>query len=131
MNWRSLSNENEKLRCGHVGFIDIEVGVNFLHVVVVFHGFHQAQHLLGATAFQLDVVLRDHRHFGDLRFDAGGFDCGLNAFKVLRLSDDLNVIFIVTDVVRAGFNSDVEQLFFGPGGFVDHDVALFFKQPTD
>ncbi len=51
---------SEGSRRGHVGFVDVEVRVNLLHVVVVFHGFHQAQHLLGTTAFQLDVVLRDH-----------------------------------------------------------------------
>ena len=45
---------------GHVGFVDIEVGVDFLHVVVIFDGFHQAQHLLRVAAFELDVVLRDH-----------------------------------------------------------------------
>jgi hypothetical protein len=47
-------------RRGHVGFVDIKVGVNLLHVVVIFHGLHQAQHRLGAAAFQFDVGLRDH-----------------------------------------------------------------------
>ena len=45
---------------GHVGFVDVKVSVNFLHIVVIFHGFHQAQHLLGTTAFELDIGLRDH-----------------------------------------------------------------------
>ena len=44
----------------HVGFVDVKVGVDLLHVVVIFDGFHQAQHCLRAATFQFDVGLRDH-----------------------------------------------------------------------
>ena len=44
--------------------VDIEIGVDVLHVVVFFERFHQADHLARGRAFQLDVVLRNHRHAG-------------------------------------------------------------------
>ncbi len=70
----SYETEDEKSRRGHVGFADVKVGVNFLDVVVIFERFYQTQHLLGVAAFELDVVLRHHGDFGDLRLDAGGFE---------------------------------------------------------
>ena len=43
--------------------VNVEVGVNTLHVVVVFDRFQQADHLVGSLSFQLDVILRDHSYF--------------------------------------------------------------------
>ena len=34
----------------HVGFADIKVGGNLLHVVVIFQRFHQLQHLVGLAS---------------------------------------------------------------------------------
>src|SRR5260370_42127007 len=45
------------------GFVDIEVGVDVLHVVVLLECFDQAHHLRSLRACQLDVVLRDQSHF--------------------------------------------------------------------
>ncbi len=48
------------LRCGHVGFADIEVCRDLLHVVVILERLHQFQHLASVLALELDVVLRHH-----------------------------------------------------------------------
>src|SRR5205807_9218400 len=45
------------------GFVDVEVRVDMLHVVVFFERLDQAHHLRGLRASQLDVVLRDHPDF--------------------------------------------------------------------
>jgi hypothetical protein len=42
--------------------IDIEVGVNVLHVVMLFERLHQPDHGARRRPFQLDVVLRNHSH---------------------------------------------------------------------
>ena len=42
----------------HVCFADVEVGGNFLHVVVIFQRFHQLQHLFGLGPFELLVLDR-------------------------------------------------------------------------
>lgn len=42
--------------------IDIEVGVNVLHVVVLLERLHQPDHGAGSRPFELDVVLRNHGH---------------------------------------------------------------------
>src|SRR4051794_31272343 len=39
--------------------VDIEVGINALHVVVVFQEFRQPEHAAGVLAFQLHEVLRN------------------------------------------------------------------------
>src|SRR5882762_2422286 len=41
-----------------------------LHVIVLFERFHEAQHLGGLGAGQLDVILRHHADFGGGRRDA-------------------------------------------------------------
>ena len=41
----------------HVGFADVEVRGNFLHVVVIFERFHQLQHLSRFGAFEFLVLL--------------------------------------------------------------------------
>jgi len=43
-------------------FVDIEVGVHILYVVVVFEGFQQANHLGCLLAFKLDVGVGNHGH---------------------------------------------------------------------
>src|SRR5678810_289560 len=43
----------------HQRVVDLEVGVDVLHVVAVLEQLHQPQHLLGAFAVQLDGALRD------------------------------------------------------------------------
>jgi hypothetical protein len=45
-------------------FVNVEVRVDMLHIIVFFESFYQPHHLGGLRARQLDVVLRDH---GDLR----------------------------------------------------------------
>src|SRR5260370_12686864 len=45
------------------GFVDVEVGVDVLHVIVLFESFDKAHHLRGLRARQLNVVLPHHSHF--------------------------------------------------------------------
>ena len=53
---------------GHGGldffFVDIEVRVNVLHIVVIFERLNHSQHLLRLRPGQLDVVLRHPGHLG-------------------------------------------------------------------
>ena len=51
--------------------INVEVGVDVLYVVVLFEGFHQANHRRGLLAFQLDVGIGNHAHARRNRLDAG------------------------------------------------------------
>src|SRR5882724_1232582 len=44
-------------------FVDIEVGVYVLHVIMFFECFDQSHHLHSLRAGQLDVVLRHHADF--------------------------------------------------------------------
>ena len=42
--------------------IDIEVGVDVLHIFVIFERFHQPDHLCCLLPFQLDVGIGNHAH---------------------------------------------------------------------
>src|SRR5437879_6166247 len=62
--------------------VNIEVGVNVLHVILVFERFHEPNHSVGRLTFQLNVVLRNHRYAGGSRLDSSflhgfedGFEC--------------------------------------------------------
>ena len=67
---RKLKNNRSLL---HLAFVYIKIRIDLLHVVVVVDGFVEFHHRVGVAAFEADVVLRDHRDLGGLRFDAGGF----------------------------------------------------------
>src|SRR5208337_3418517 len=60
--------ENRCLVCANCRlnfrFVDIEVGVDVLHVIVFFQCFHQPQHLRSLLPGKLDVVLRHHAQLG-------------------------------------------------------------------
>ena len=47
-------------RFGQFGFLDIEIPVHVLHIIVLVQSFHQFDDLLRSLAFNLDVVLRNH-----------------------------------------------------------------------
>jgi hypothetical protein len=42
--------------------VDVEVGVDILHVVLVFERFHQPDHGVGRLSLQLDVILWNERN---------------------------------------------------------------------
>src|SRR3977135_3322470 len=51
--------------------VNVEIGVDVLHVVVLFERLHQPDHLSRGCAFEFDVVLRNHRHAGGRRLNPG------------------------------------------------------------
>lgn len=48
----------------HFFFVDVEVGVNVLDVVVIFESFHHAHHLLRLLAAQFHIILGNEADFG-------------------------------------------------------------------
>jgi len=54
----------------HFFLVDVEVGGNFLHIVVLFQRFDQPDHLRGLVSGKLDVILRHPGHFGGIRCNA-------------------------------------------------------------
>jgi hypothetical protein len=58
--------EEEQLSCHFLQqfLIYVEVGVDVLHVVVIFERLDQPNHRRGLMAFELDVILRNHGHAG-------------------------------------------------------------------
>ena len=81
--------------------VDVEIGVNVLHVVVFFQGFYQAQHLLGLLPRQFNVVLRHHAHFGGLRLDASFVEGFLDGFERFRRSHNVPRRAIVLHIFGA------------------------------
>src|SRR5215471_15182119 len=79
--------------CAHcrlnLRFVNVEVGVNVLHVIVLFERLHQAQHLRGLRAGQLDGVLRYHAEFRGSRSDGGLDERFLDGFERFRRGDDV------------------------------------------
>ena len=69
--------------------VDIEVGVDVLHVVVIFERFAQPQHAAGVLAFQLDQVLGHHGDGGVFRGNAVGLQSLEHGFVRFRRGEDL------------------------------------------
>ncbi len=73
---------------GHCGlnflFVDVEVCVDVLHVVVIFECFHHAEHLLRRCAGELHSILRHPTNFGRRWRDAGGNQSFADFFQWLR-----------------------------------------------
>ena len=45
-------------------FVDIEIGMHVLHIVVIVESFHQANHLRRLRPFQFDISIGNHSHTG-------------------------------------------------------------------
>ena len=54
----------------------------------------------------------------------------MNFVEVFRRGDNFKVVFVVAQVISAGFDGDVEQFLLRLGGLTNHKVALLFKQPA-
>src|SRR5712692_8266305 len=59
-------------QCVKLRFLNIEVGVDVLDVVVVLKFFREPEHLFGLLPAQLHVGLRNHRDLRQSRLDAAG-----------------------------------------------------------
>src|SRR5258708_1587774 len=73
----------------------IEIRIHILHVVLIFQGLQQADHLVGGCAFELDVVLRNHPDLRMDHFDVCFFDGLQDRFKSPRHGDDLPALSVV------------------------------------
>src|SRR5579862_13143 len=111
--------------------IDIEVGVNVLHIVMLFESFHQTDHRGGGRAFKLDVILRNHRDAGGCRRDASFLDSFEHGLVSGRSSEHFPTVAIIVQVVGTRFEDDAHKVVFFGGGFRYHDVTLLVKHPGD
>jgi len=59
MREKSTAQSGLDLKHCHNLFVDVEVRIHVLHIVVLFEGFHQLENLLGIFPFNLDSVLRN------------------------------------------------------------------------
>src|ERR1051325_6194303 len=113
----------------HLLFVDIEVGIDILNVVMLFEDFAQLQHAAGVLSFELDEVLRDHSDFsrsgGNARFMHGVE----NFLMQLGSRNDLPVAAIVAQIVGPGFEHQIHQLVLRGLVSLDDDVAFAFKHP--
>src|SRR5208282_3345565 len=88
--------------CLNFLFVDVEVRVDVLHVVVLFHSFHHAQHLLRLLARELDVVLRHKRYFGRRGRNSTRHERFANFFHFFRRRHYFPERAVVPQIVRAG-----------------------------
>ena len=102
-----------------------------LHVVVFVEEFHQLHDLLRRLAFDLDVVLRNHRNFGSDHFYVLSLDRVLHAFETFQRCIDFVHRFIALEIIRACFDRERHQGFFIGLRFLDGDVALLRKHPCN
>src|ERR1700739_4961355 len=89
-------------------FVDVEVGVNVLHIVMLFEGFHQAQHLRGLRAGKLDVILRNHADFRRRRSDTRFGERFLHSLEGFGWGHDVPCGAVVLHIFRASFQNQVE-----------------------
>src|SRR5438477_6884426 len=71
------------------GLVDVEVRPHVLDVVVVFERLHQAHHLIGLLAVELDVVLRVHAELGMRDLEALGLERLLDRLVGIGRGEDV------------------------------------------
>lgn len=70
-NTRINANDPSHLFClNHKGFVHIEVGGNFLNIVMIFKSIHEFQQPSGVIPIHFDTVLGNHDHLGALDIKA-------------------------------------------------------------
>src|SRR5208283_4603996 len=111
--------------------IDIKVGVDVLHVFVIFEGFEQTDHLRSLHAFQFDVGIRNHGHAGGCRRDAGLLYGLEHDFVGMGFGNYFAVVAIVLQVFAAGFDDDVHQVIFLGRSLRNDDVPLLVEHIRD
>src|ERR1022692_5116540 len=82
--------------------VDIEVGVDALHVVVLFQRVLQAQHAGGVFALQFDQVLGDPGDGGILVGNVVGVQYFEDALVAHRIGENLPLVAQVAQVVGSG-----------------------------
>src|ERR1700676_4330026 len=87
---------------GHYGlhffFVDVEVGGNFLNVVVLFERFDEPQHLRRLDAGKLHVILRKPADLGGIRSDSVLDQRTTNRLALFRRSQYLPGLAIVAQI---------------------------------
>src|SRR6267142_386538 len=132
--WPSSKLQSELVRADSgldFRFVDIEVRVNMLHVVVFFERFHQANHLRGLRARQLDVVLRDHRDFRRCWSNSRLRQRFLHLLECVGRRRDVPRGAIVFQIFGARFQHEVQQLVFARGFLGNGNFALAVEHPPD
>src|SRR5215212_9146942 len=115
----------------HDLFRDVEVRVDFLHIVVLFEGIDQAQSLPRRPRVEVDAVLGLH---GDLRVLvryirlAYGLPEGR---EILRGRHDPVVVLLFYYVFGPGFEGDLHQFILICRALRDQDDALALEQVRD
>ena len=105
--------------------------MDVLHVVVLFQGFHQPDHLSGLLSFELNVILWNHRHARGRRCDPSLLHRFQYSLVHRGFGEDFPVLAIIAKIVRAGVENDAHQIVFFGRCFRDHNVALLVKHPGD
>ena len=96
-------------------FIDLEVGVNILDIVVVFEHLEKLQALLGFFALEMHDIARLHDYAGLDDFDLGLLQRLLQSVELLRRAGDLELIALSLDVLAAGLEHQLHQGILGGG----------------
>src|SRR4051794_592267 len=111
--------------------LDVGVRPDLLRVVMLFEEFHQLDHLLRGLAFELDVVLGEHRDLRGRRLDAEPLYRLVHRGERLGGGDNLPVVLVVFHVVGPGVDRRREQLLFIRLALLDDDVAFLLEHPGD
>src|SRR4051812_165835 len=93
--------------------IDIEVGVDALHVVMIFQDIGQPEHGVGVLALELDQILRHPRDRSVLTRNSVRFQNLQNSFMCFGPGEHFPTFAIAAHIVRAGFEYDIHELIFG------------------
>src|SRR6267154_3041592 len=111
--------------------INVEIGVDVLHVVVLFKGFDQPNHLRSLRTGELDVILRDHANFRGCWSDSRFAQRLFYLFHSLRRSHYVPAGAIVFQIFRASLENDVQHFVFAGLLLGNYDFALAVKHPAD
>src|SRR5215469_12576972 len=109
--------------------VDVEVCVHVLHIVMLFEGFHQANHRVRSRSLEFDVVLRNVGHTRRRWCDARLLDGFEHALISGRLGRDFPVIAVVVEIFSARLKNNVHQVVLFCSALGNDDVTLLVEHP--
>src|SRR5258706_1211278 len=117
--------------CFHLVFVDVEVRIDVLHVVVFFERLAQAQHAARVLPFQANQVLGNHAELSRSGRNPGLMNGLQHSLVRLGSGDDLPVGPVVAQILGAGIEHQIHELVFRGLFAFDDDVALALEHPGD